>query len=277
MSRNTVLTTLLAIGLALAGRAALGAGQQALLAELRRSGLRIIHETWRNGNWELVIRNADGSKPVNLTRTPHVDELYPKASPDGRHVAFVAMDGAGRRRARSVYYMKIDGGDRVLAAPHGRQPFWAPDGKSIAFTMGTKPTAAEGGYDSNGLYFYDIETRALTEAPRTDIKGLLAPCFSPDGQWVVASVIEGMGFQHAIAAFPLRGDGIVPLARGSTADGSGTSISAGPTSAPTASASRGARTTWTTASASAGGACTSKSPTSTSTPPTPASRATPIP
>ena len=79
--------------------------------------------------------------------------------------------------------------------------------------MGDKPTAREGGYANKGIYLYDVETRALTEAPRSDIKGLLAPGFSPDGRWVVASLIEGMGLHHAVAAFEPRGEALIPLAR----------------------------------------------------------------
>lgn len=211
MSRATTLAALVLIGLA--PGVAMARGQQALRAALRASGFRIVHETFRDGNWDLVIRNADGSSPVNLTRTPHVDELYPKASPDGRHIAFVAIEGAGKQRARNLYCMRIDGSDRTLVAPHGRQPFWTPTARSIAFAMGSKRTAPEGGYANTGLYLFDIDTRALSEAPRADAKGLLAPGFSPDGQRVVASVIEGMGLRHAIAAFEVQGKAMIPLAR----------------------------------------------------------------
>src|SRR5713101_7039876 len=54
-----------------------------LLAELKAYTHKIVYETNRDGNWELYLMNADGSDPVNLTRTPDVDELYPKPSPDG--------------------------------------------------------------------------------------------------------------------------------------------------------------------------------------------------
>ena len=213
MNARAASAILLVAGLVPAGDYALAGGERRLLARLRASGLRIVHETCRDGNWDLVMRNADGSEPVNLTRTPHVDELYPKVSPHGRRIAFVAIEGAGRSRAWNLYCMDADGSNRALVAPHGRQPFWSPDGRLIAFAMGDKRTAPEGGYANKGLYFYDIESRALTEAPRDDLAGLLAPCFTPDGQWLVASVAEGMGFHHAIAAIRLHGKEIVPLAK----------------------------------------------------------------
>src|SRR5262245_48704256 len=49
-----------------------------LLTELKSYPHKIVYESNRDGNWELYLVNADGSDPVNLTRTPDVDELYPK-------------------------------------------------------------------------------------------------------------------------------------------------------------------------------------------------------
>ena len=53
-------------------------GTPDLLAELKSYRHKLVYETNRDGNWELYLCNADGSNPVNLTRTPDVDELYPK-------------------------------------------------------------------------------------------------------------------------------------------------------------------------------------------------------
>jgi len=78
MSRDRTLAALVLI--ALAPAAAMARGEQALRSELRASGFRIVHETLRDGNWELVIRHADGSKPVNLTRTPHVSPSTARAA-----------------------------------------------------------------------------------------------------------------------------------------------------------------------------------------------------
>ena len=61
--------------------------------KLEEIPFKIVYETYRktNGkeNWELYLINADGSNPVNLTKTPDVDELYPHASPDGSKICFV--------------------------------------------------------------------------------------------------------------------------------------------------------------------------------------------
>src|SRR5262245_35979856 len=61
-----------------------------LLAELKTYSHKIVYESNRDGNFDLYVVNADGSNPVNLTRTPDVDELYPKPSPDSTRICFVA-------------------------------------------------------------------------------------------------------------------------------------------------------------------------------------------
>ncbi len=78
-------------------------GSSDLLSELAHYRHKLVYETNRDGNWELYISNADGSDPINLTRTPDVDELYPKPSPDGTKIAFVADSGRGDSKVRKVY------------------------------------------------------------------------------------------------------------------------------------------------------------------------------
>src|SRR5271155_5661643 len=73
-----------------------------LLAELKTYKHKIVYETNRDGNWELYTCNADGSNPVNLTKTPDVDELYPKPSPDGSRICFMADEGKGAARIRNI-------------------------------------------------------------------------------------------------------------------------------------------------------------------------------
>src|SRR5947199_6746936 len=88
-------------------------GSKDLLAELKTYRHKIVYETNRDGNWELYLCNADGSDPVNLTKTKDVDELYPKPSPDGTKICFVADEGKGEDKVRNIYYMNSDGTGRT--------------------------------------------------------------------------------------------------------------------------------------------------------------------
>ena len=84
-----------------------------LLAELKTYRHKIVYETNRDGNWELYLCNADGSNPVNITKSKDVDESYPKPSPDGTKISYNGIEGA----AASVYGIKLmnaDGSNAVL-------------------------------------------------------------------------------------------------------------------------------------------------------------------
>src|SRR6266478_554462 len=109
---------------------------QDLLAELKTYRHKLVYETNRDGNWELYLCNADGSNPVNLTRTPDVDELYPKPSPDGTKICFVADEGKGDAKSRNIYFMNSDGTGRTKIAENGREPCWNAEGTQIAYLKG---------------------------------------------------------------------------------------------------------------------------------------------
>jgi len=170
---------------------------------------RILFETFRNTddveNWELYQMNADGSNPVNLTRTPDLDEMYPHASPDGTKISFVIDEGIGRNRIRSVYYMNIDGTDRVKVATNARQPCWSPDGKKIAYLRGEYDRYSTREYATSELIFYDLESRQHKPHPNTSLQHIYAICWSPDGKWFFAAVHGGMGYSDTILAFDAEG------------------------------------------------------------------------
>src|ERR1700676_3636265 len=88
-------------------------GSKDLLAELKSYKHKIVYESNRDGNFDLYLCNADGSNPVNLTRTPDIDEVYPKPSPDGTKICFMADEGKGAGKIRNIYYMNSDGTGRV--------------------------------------------------------------------------------------------------------------------------------------------------------------------
>jgi len=180
--------------------------------KLEEIPFKIVHETYRrtNGreNWELHLINADGSaerrpadNPVNLTRTPEIDEMYPHASPDGTKICFVADEGSGNSKVRNVYYMNIDGTGRMKVADNARQPCWGTDSRTIAYLKGEFERYTTKDYATKGLFFYDIKTRQHREHPNKNLHHLYNICWSPDGDWFVATVHGGMGFKHAILAF----------------------------------------------------------------------------
>jgi len=183
--------------------------------DLKSIPFRIIYETLRKTdgeeNWELFIMNADGSNATNLTQTKDTDEMYPHASPDGTKVCFVADEGTGRDKVRNVYYMNIDGTGRVKVADNARQPCWSPDGKRIAYMKGEYDRYTTRDYGTKGLFFYDLATGRHEQHPNRELLHLYNICWSPEGNWFVAIVHGGMGFEHNIIAFEAHGTGVFDL------------------------------------------------------------------
>src|SRR5260370_28826776 len=127
-------------------------GSKELLAELNNYRHKIVYERNRDGNWELYLCNADGSNPINLTHTPDVDELYPKPSPDGTKICFVADEGKGGARIRNVYYMNSDGSGRSQIAANGRETCWSPDSTQIAYMKGEFDKFTYSDFATRGLF-----------------------------------------------------------------------------------------------------------------------------
>ena len=155
-----VLATAALLGLAPAARPGEepAEGSSDLLSELRDYPHKLVYEANRDGNWELYVCNADGSNPVNLTRTPDVHELFPKPSPDGSKVCFVADEGQGDAKVRNVYYMNSDGTGRTQVARNGREPCWSPDGTRIAYTPGEFERFTYFDAATKGLSIYDLRS-----------------------------------------------------------------------------------------------------------------------
>ena len=176
---------------------------------------KIVFESYRRtrgkANWELVLTNADGSNPTNLTKTPNADEMYPHASPDGTKICFVVDSGPRRKKNRSVYYMNIDGTGRVKVADNARQPCWSPDGKTIACLKGEFERYTTREYATSELIMYDLETRTHRTHPNKTLHHIYAICWSPDGKWFLGVVHGGMGFSDTILAFEADGTRIFDL------------------------------------------------------------------
>jgi len=168
--------------------------------DLDRIPYRIVFESYRetNGqeNWEICLINANGSDFVNLTNTSEIDEMYPHASPDGRVICFVAVEGEDpESKSRNVYTMNIDGTGRVKIAGNAYQPCWSTDGRYMAYLPGEYPKFDPYMLANKGIEIYDLETGEVKRHPNDEIIHLFCLCWSPDGKWFVASG------RHPISAY----------------------------------------------------------------------------
>jgi len=183
-----------------------------LLQELKACPHRIVCESNRDGGWDLWVVGADGSNPVNLTKTPDADELYPKASPDGTRICFVCDEGQGKERTRNLYVMNVDGTGRTKIADNAREPCWSADGKSVAYLKGEFERYNLADFVTKGIFIHDLKTGQTREHPNSaKIQHLYTLNWSPDGNWFVATVHGGMGFKHGILALEAAGDKVFNL------------------------------------------------------------------
>jgi Tol biopolymer transport system component len=186
--------------------------------DLKSIPYKIVYETFRETdgieNWELYLINADGSEQINLTKTPDLDEMYPHASPDGTKLCFVVDQGTNRRnKTRSVYYMNIDGSDRILVAHNARQPCWSPDGKNIAYLRAEYESYSTREYATSELMIYNIETGQHKEHPNKTLHHLYAICWSPDGNWFLGVIAGNTEYSDTILALEADDKGVYDLAR----------------------------------------------------------------
>ena len=178
---------------------------------------KIVYESYRETegkeNWEIILNDCNDSNQVNLTKTPDLDELYPHVSPDGTKICFVLDEGTTRRnKVRSVYYMNIDGTERVEVARNARQPCWSPDGKKIAYLKGEYENYNTSEYASAGLVIYDLESKKHQPHPNLYLIHMYAICWSPDGNWFLGVVHGNSQYSDAILAFEANGPGVYDLA-----------------------------------------------------------------
>ncbi len=179
--------------------------------QLKTCPYKILCETYQNNNWELFIISLDGSGPVNLTNTPDTHEMYPHVSPDGTKVCFVSDETRNGSTLRCVYYMNIDGTDRIKITEHARQPCWSPDGKTIAFLKSKYHKFQINDYATKELCFYDLETKQIREHSNKEIHHLYNICWSKNGKWIVATVHAGMGHSHTNLAIEVNGNNVYDL------------------------------------------------------------------
>jgi Tol biopolymer transport system component len=183
-----------------------------LREQLRVLRFKIAYETYVDGNWEIFVMNPDGTHPVNLTKTPDLNEHYPQISPDGARICFVADKGEGRDAIRSLYVMELDGSNRKKIADYAREPFWSPDGKVIGFLDQEYPKFNVIDYYTKGMNFYELATGKITPHPNyTNLHHLYNPNFCANGKWIVSTVHAGMGYDHTILLIEAHGDKIIDL------------------------------------------------------------------
>jgi dipeptidyl aminopeptidase/acylaminoacyl peptidase len=132
--------------------------------------------------------------------------VQPTWSPDGRRIAFQAIEGFGTdpQHAR-LYVINRDGSDlRLLVEMDAVDPSWSPDGSTIAFIRGTPITEDVYGEYVGHLMLLELdgsEPRELVEVG-TSVRFEAGLTWSPDGARLALIVpgLSGEGGLHIVNA-----------------------------------------------------------------------------
>ncbi len=133
---------------------------------------QIAFTSFRDGNKEIYVMDADGSNLRNLTRNPAPD-YRPAWSPDGRRIAF----NSDRDGNWEIYVIDADGGNPQRLTRHlapNSNPSWSPNGEHIAFD------SRRGG--NNEIYVMDTEGGNLRNLTNNNDAYDARPSWSPDGE-----------------------------------------------------------------------------------------------
>ncbi|MBT4503213.1 MAG: T9SS type A sorting domain-containing protein [Gemmatimonadetes bacterium] len=146
-------------------------------------GTRLTFQTYRDGNGEIYVIDADGGDPTNLTNDPAYDG-FPAWSPDGTKIAFYS----NREGDYEIHVMDADGGNPTnltMLDGYDFYPSWSPDGTQIAFQ-----TYRDGNLE---IYAMDADGGNQTNLTNNDARDGISS-WSPDGTRIAfQSYREGEG------------------------------------------------------------------------------------
>jgi Tol biopolymer transport system component len=125
---------------------------------------KIAFQSYRDGNWEIYVMNADGSEQIRLTHNFGEDTL-PNWSPDGTRLAFNSATVGDT----DIYVINADGtGLTQLTSDPAPEydPSWSPDGSMIAFARGIDE-------DPRSAHIYLMQSdgsaqKQITDTPASD-------------------------------------------------------------------------------------------------------------
>ncbi len=95
------------------------------------NGRSLAFVSWRDGNQDIYIFSLDNptdAASVNITNTPDRQEDHPAWSPDGKYIAYSALDeGIEKVFVKDVANSQAP----AQVITRGRTPAWSPDGSSL--------------------------------------------------------------------------------------------------------------------------------------------------
>jgi Tol biopolymer transport system component len=126
----------------------------------------------RASDIEILVLDVQSGRSVQLTRTPHIDELDPAWAPDGAQLVFVAQRG---HRLCDLFVVQANGSARrrlTRSADCEASPQWSPDGRTILYER-----RCDSGQARCGIYAVPSDGQQA----ETFVTTGSTPAWSPDG------------------------------------------------------------------------------------------------
>ena len=140
---------------------------------LSPDGEMVVYASGPLGAMRIFVRPVSGGAPVMLSGSIGGDHRWPRWSPDGRQILFVAKPAVSPPTGALYMVSALGGEPPVLLSASGERvmtPTWSADGKLIAYS------------DGNGIL---VRTLAGGPARRiVDEEAVHSPAFSPDGRFI---------------------------------------------------------------------------------------------
>tara|TARA_S200000501_G_C20732772_1_gene703595 strand:- start:66 stop:1067 length:1002 start_codon:yes stop_codon:yes gene_type:complete len=143
---------------------------------------KIIFISDKDGNPEIYSMEKNGSDPKRLTNSSR-SENNPKLSLNGKYLSFLV----DKNSIKELYILEMEeNGKQVQISEKGLNVedfFWSPDSQKITYK-------AKDGDQVHDIYLYDV-VKDITNKVTNNISIEKLGNWSPDGEWIVYSVIKG--------------------------------------------------------------------------------------
>jgi dipeptidyl aminopeptidase/acylaminoacyl peptidase len=163
------------------------------------------------------IEIATGASQVIVNGDKAIAVSFPRWSPDGRQIAYLATVPTGGPPKPQVFVVSSRGGDttQITTAPSGVQQLaWSPDGKSIGFTTADEPEKKPGYQRWNDSFEVQLNDHFLTAAALPPTHVWMVPAAGgamkrlTSGTWTLP-VTRPPGAPSSIIAWTPDGSGIL--------------------------------------------------------------------
>jgi serine/threonine protein kinase len=144
------------------------------------------------GNLDIWVQQMGTSEATRITHGP-ADAYAPAFSPDGKSIAFRSeRDGGG------IYEVSIWGGEPRLVASFGRRPRYSPDGKWMAYWIGTETASSQSHWlpPQNAKIYVVSAATGSAQQLRPEFAAAGYPIWAPDSQHILFLGNRGPEFQE---------------------------------------------------------------------------------